>query len=61
MKTQITKPEAVKLFGSQANLARALGISTAAVSQWSQGPIPKTQELRIRYELKPEAFSSPLD
>jgi len=54
--TRLHKSEAVALFGSAKALARALGISKAAVSQWPEGPIPQKQDLKIRYELKAEHF-----
>jgi DNA-binding transcriptional regulator YdaS (Cro superfamily) len=53
---QITKQQAVEMFGSQAKLARALGIAKSAVSQWADGPIPELQALKIRFLLKPELF-----
>lgn len=54
----ITKEAAVAMFGSQAELARALGIERSAVCQWKDNaPIPEKQELRIRYELRPELFN----
>lgn len=58
----ITKEEAISLFGSgrgaQKRLAEALGLSKQAVSDWADGaPIPKEHDLRLRYELKPEAFA----
>lgn len=53
---QITKNEAVEMFGSKADLARALGIAKSAVSQWSDGPIPEKQAMKIRFMLKPELF-----
>ena len=57
MKILITKEEAIEMFGSQAGLARALGIYRQAVSQWRDGePIPQEQALRIRYQLRPECF-----
>src|SRR5215469_8706503 len=52
----ISKKEAIALFSSAKELAKALGISKAAVSQWPDGPIPDNHDLRIRYELKPEHF-----
>jgi ribosomal protein S12 methylthiotransferase accessory factor YcaO len=56
-KTIILKEEAVALFRTKAALARALGISKVAVSQWTDDqPIPQLQALRIRYELRPECF-----
>jgi len=56
---KIIKEKAVSLFGSQAELARALDISLAAVSQWAAGePIPEKQALKIRYVLKPDEFAS---
>lgn len=55
--TIIIKEEAVAMFRTKAALARALGISKVAVSQWPDGkPIPQLQALRIRYELRPECF-----
>ena len=49
------KTDAIKLFNSAANLARALGVSESAVSQWAED-VPEKHELRIRYELKPDYF-----
>lgn len=53
---EITKQQAVEMFGTQANLARALGIERSAVSQWADGPIPELQALKIRFVLKPDLF-----
>jgi len=53
---EIRKEEAVQMFGTQAELARALGIKKSAVSQWSDGPIPEKQAMKIRFMLKPELF-----
>lgn len=51
------KEDAIALFGSKSNLARALGIYRQAVSQWRDGhPIPQVQAMKIRYQLKPEQF-----
>ena len=47
----MTKSEAIHLFGSKARLARALGVSRSAVSQWKEERIPGAHALRIRYEL----------
>lgn len=53
----IMKEDAIALFGSKSNLARALGIYRQAVSQWRDGhPIPQVQAMKIRYQLKPEQF-----
>ena len=51
----MTKSELIKLAGSQSELARILGISEPAVSQWKE-QIP---ELRLRQlkDLKPEWFT----
>jgi len=53
---RLSKHEAIALFSSAKELAKALGISKAAVSQWPDGPIPDKHDLRIRYELRPEHF-----
>ena len=58
MSRSLSKKEAIALFSSAKELAKALGISKSAVSQWPDGPIPDKHELRIRYELKPEHFRS---
>ncbi len=55
--TVITKEQAIALYESQSALARALGITKGAVSQWPDGKqIPENHALRLRYELKPEEF-----
>lgn len=55
----VTKELALKLFGTPLELAQALGIERANVYMWKDGePIPEKHALRIRYELKPEAFRS---
>lgn len=54
----ITKNQAIALFGSVKELQTALGLKThSAISMWGDNPIPEVHELRIRYELKPEAFN----
>lgn len=53
----ITKEKAVSLFGTPLALAEALGIERANIYMWpDKDPIPEKHALRIRYELKPEAF-----
>ena len=54
----ITRQEAFDLYGSAAKLAEALGYkSRHAVYMWpKKGPIPREPYLRLRYELRPEAF-----
>lgn len=47
------KAEAIKLFGTAAALAEALGISRSAVAQWGE-TVPKLREFQIR-ELRPTA------
>lgn len=60
MQRPITKEKALSLFnGNGAALARALGITRAAVSEWpKKSPIPENHELRLVYELKPEHFQA---
>lgn len=56
-KFQITVERAIELFGTPLALAEALGIERSNVYMWESGkPIPDKHALRIRYELKPEAF-----
>jgi len=44
---------------SQAELARVLGISRAAVAQWpADRPIPERQMLRLKHELRADAFAN---
>jgi len=53
----ITKEKALSLFDSPLALAKALGIERANIYMWpDKEPIPEKHALRIRYELKPEAF-----
>ena len=56
MSRRLSKKEAIALFSSAKELAKALGVSKSAVSQWPDGPIPDNHDLRIRYELRPEHF-----
>lgn len=55
----IMKNEALAMFSSQAEMARALGITRSAVSQWPDDrPIPEAQALKLRYQLRPEQFEA---
>lgn len=56
----ITKEQAIRLFGSVKALQTALGLGThSAIYMWRDGePIPENHALRIRYELRPEAFDA---
>ena len=53
---EITKAQAIALYGGASSLARALGISRSAVHQWKDGPIPEAQKLKLIYVLKPEGL-----
>jgi len=54
------KHEAIALFGSVEALRDALGLGTRhAIYMWPDDePIPEVHDLKIRYELKPEAFGN---
>src|SRR5690606_6913604 len=56
--TMITKSQAIELYGSVKALQAALGLKThSAIYMWPDGePIPENHALRLRYQLKPEAF-----
>jgi len=57
MRFELTKRQAVEIYGTQLALSKALGLTHQAVSHWKwDEPIPAGHALRIRYELKPEAF-----
>ena len=57
MDNKVIKERAVKLFGNEARLAEALGITRQAVNQWGQwDPIPERHALKIIHVLKPEEF-----
>jgi len=49
------KQKAIKIYGTPSALARALGVTKSAVSQWGE-TIPERHALKIRYELKPKLF-----
>lgn len=51
----MTKAQAIKHAGSVAQLARTLGITTNAISNWKDGPIPEAREWQLRL-LRPEWF-----
>lgn len=56
----ITRDQAVALFGSVKDLQHALGLKThSAIYMWAADePIPEKQFLKIRYELRPDAFDA---
>lgn len=56
----ITRKEAIALYGSVVALAEALGYASRhAVYMWPKaGPIPNEPYMRLRYQLKPEAFDA---
>jgi hypothetical protein len=58
----INRSQAIELFGSAVALAAALGYSSRhAVYMWPKGEgehIPESAYLKIRYQLKPEAFDA---
>ena len=56
----IKKADAIRAYGTQQELADALGISRTAVTMWPDNkPIPAAHALRLRYELKPDIFGAP--
>jgi DNA-binding transcriptional regulator YdaS (Cro superfamily) len=50
----MTKQDFIKLAGSQNKLAKLIGVSQSAVSQWKVVPESRIWQLKI---LKPEWFS----
>ena len=53
----ITRQQAIDLYGSVIELAKALGYASRhAVYMWDRDNIPETPYMKLRYELKPEAF-----
>lgn len=56
----ITRQQAIELFGSAVQLADALGYTSRhAVYMWPKdGAIPEGAYMKIRYQLKPEAFDA---
>ena len=54
----LTRQQAIDLFGSAIKLADALGYTSRhAVYMWpKEGAIPEGAFLKIRFQLKPEAF-----
>jgi len=60
MRTMITRNQAVHLFGSVKALQGALGLKThSTIYMWGPDkPIPDVHALRIRYELRPDAFDA---
>lgn len=51
------KKDAVKLAGSQTNLARIFGITPQAVIQWPDGPLPEARLYELRGR-RPEWFAA---
>ena len=57
MSAMLTKSQAIELFGSVERLRVALGLkSRQAIYMWNENRVPEAHYLRIRYELRPEAF-----
>ena len=56
----ITRNEAIALYGSAVALAEALGYASRhAVYMWPKdGHIPNEPYMRLRYQLRPEAFNA---
>ena len=55
----ITTNTLLKYFKNRSEIARCLGITTQAVHQWPlDGPIPEMQEMRLKYELRPDIFEA---
>lgn len=56
----LTRQQAINLFGSAINLAEKLGYASRhAIYMWPKtGPIPEGPYLKIRYQLKPDAFDA---
>lgn len=53
----LTRQQAIDLYGSAAALADALGYASRhAVYMWPKDRVPREPFLRLRYELKPDAF-----
>lgn len=60
MLVMITRQQAINLFGSAVAVAEALGYTSRhAIYMWPKtGRIPEGAYLKIRYELKPDAFDA---
>lgn len=54
----ITKKQAVSHYRTQTALAKALGVTKGAVSQWPEGPLPRVHQLALRYEIAPDVFGA---
>lgn len=55
----LLRHQAIHLFGSVKALQHALGLKThSAIYMWRGGRLPAEHYLRIRHELKPEAFDA---
>lgn len=56
----LTRTQATSIFGSVKALQAALGLKThSAIYMWPpDSPIPAEHALRIRYELRPDAFDA---
>lgn len=53
----MNKADAIIKAGSIANLSRILGITTNAISNWKEGPIPNAREWQLKL-LRPEWFDA---
>lgn len=55
---RLKKRHLKSLFGTYAAAAKALGVSKGAIGNYADDDlIPENHDLKIRYRLKPEAFS----
>lgn len=54
----ITRSEAVGIYSNLTHLAEALGVTRQAIYFWPEDkPIPEWAYIKLRYVLKPEAFT----
>jgi len=55
---EITKKAAIRVFGSQSNLARALKVTRQAVSKVPDGALPELWQMKLRYEIRPDVWGN---
>ena len=55
--TAMNVNDLLPIFGTQAEIARQMGVTRQTVNYWSKAGIPNEHQLRLRYEVLPAVLN----